>query len=191
MTNHVHLLLTPHPDDGASLLMKHLSQRYVQRVNRLYQRSGTLWDGRYRSCLIQTEDYLLACYRYIEFNPVRAGMVCHPRLYRWSSYRTNAEGRRSTLVVPHTEYLNLGDTPGARLAAYRSLFQFGAAAETQDHAIRDATAGNVALGNAWFTDEVESMLGRRAHRGSPGRPRATAVSPAEATPPLPLLRNPD
>src|SRR4051812_23176241 len=86
MTNHVHLLLTPDEAEGPGLLMKHLGQRYVQHVNRAYGRSGTLWEGRFRSCLTQSEDYLLACQRYIELNPVRAGMVRHPRDYRWSSY---------------------------------------------------------------------------------------------------------
>ena len=82
MTNHIHLLLTPAKEDSAGLLMKHLGQRYVQYVNRTYQRSGTLWEGRFRSCLTQTEDYVLACYRYIELNPVRAGMVMKPQHYR-------------------------------------------------------------------------------------------------------------
>ena len=86
MTNHVHLLLTPARDDSAALMMKHLGQRYVQYVNRTYRRSGTLWEGRFRSCLTQSEDYVLACYRYIELNPVRAGMVLKPQDYRWSSY---------------------------------------------------------------------------------------------------------
>ena len=87
MTNHVHLLLTPEKENSAALLMKNLGQRYVQYINRTYRRSGTLWEGRFRSCLTQTEDYVLACYRYIELNPVRANMVNHPRAYPWSSYR--------------------------------------------------------------------------------------------------------
>src|SRR5438105_2497922 len=87
MTNHVHLLLTPEQANSASQLMKHLGQRYVQYVNRSYRRSGTLWEGRFRSCLTQEETYVLACYRYIELNPVRAQMARHPREYRWSSYR--------------------------------------------------------------------------------------------------------
>jgi len=93
MTNHVHLLLTPARPDSASLMMKHLAQRYVQYVNRTYRRSGTLWEGRFRSCLTQSEDYVLDCYRYIELNPVRASMVRHPRDYRWSSFHANGDGR--------------------------------------------------------------------------------------------------
>jgi putative transposase len=98
MTNHVHLLLTPRQADGSALLMKHRGQRYVQHVNRSYQRRGTLWEGRFRSCLVDSEHYLLACYRTIELNPHRAGMVNHPRLYRWLSYRINQcrrQGERS------------------------------------------------------------------------------------------------
>jgi putative transposase len=95
MTNHVHLLLTPEHIDSAALLMKHLGQRYVQYVNRTYKRSGTLWEGRFRSCLTQSEQYVLACHRYIELNPVRAGMVKKPQDYPWSSYSANALGDES------------------------------------------------------------------------------------------------
>lgn len=94
MTNHVHLLLTPEKEESASLLMKHLGQRYVQYINRTYKRSGTLWEGWFRSCLTQDEAYVLACYRYIELNPVRTNMVSHPRHYRWSSYHVNAEEKK-------------------------------------------------------------------------------------------------
>ena len=107
MTNHVHLLLTPEKETSAALLMKNLGQRYVQYINRTYRRSGTLWEGRFRSCLTQTEDYVLACYRYIELNPVRANMVNHPREYPWSSYRGNGEGLSSELIIPHDQYLRL------------------------------------------------------------------------------------
>ena len=123
MTNHVHLLLTPTMADSAALLMKHLGQRYVQYVNRTYQRSGTLWEGRFRSCLAQAEDYVLACYRYIELNPVRADMVRHPREYRWSSYRANAEGRANSLIQPHDLYKRLGRSADSRREAYRGLFK--------------------------------------------------------------------
>ena len=104
MTNHVHLLLTPEEKDSVALLMKNLGQRYVQYINRTYRRSGTLWEGRFRSCLTQSEEYVLACYRYIELNPVRADMVVHPREYRWSSYCANAEGRKNKLLTPHEQY---------------------------------------------------------------------------------------
>jgi len=107
MTNHVHLLLTPEQEIGPSLLMKHLGQCYVQYINRSYRRSGTLWEGRFKSCLAQTESYVLACYRYIELNPVRAGMVTHPAEYPWSSNKINGQGEASDLIKPYEEYLKL------------------------------------------------------------------------------------
>ena len=108
MTNHVHLLLSSDKADAPGALMKALGQRYVQYVNRTYRRSGTLWEGRFRSCPIQEETYLLACQRYIELNPVRAGMVPHPAEYRWSSYRANAQGEADALLQPHPLYTALG-----------------------------------------------------------------------------------
>ena len=95
MTNHVHLLCTPRQVDGVSAMMQALGRRYVRYFNHLYQRSGTLWEGRYKSCLVQEERYLMEVYRYIELNPVRAGMVTVPGEYRWSSYTVNADGKSS------------------------------------------------------------------------------------------------
>ena len=169
MTNHVHLLLTPQRPDSASLLMKHLGQRYVQYINRTYKRSGTLWEGRFRSCLTQTEDYLLACYRYIELNPVRAAMVNQPQDYRWSSYHANALGKASNLIVPHEEYLRLGRGEDTRREAYRALFKAHLDEEIVGQ-IRNATNGNFALGGERFQKEIETALGRRARRGQAGRP---------------------
>ncbi|HEX4986154.1 MAG TPA: transposase [Burkholderiales bacterium] len=174
MTNHVHLLLTPERPDSAALLMKNLGQRYVQYVNRIYRRSGTLWEGRFRSCLTQSEDYVLACYRYIELNPVRAAMVRQPRDYRWSSYAANAEGRRDKLIVPHAQYLRLGRTDTDRRETYRALFKAHVDGPLLDQ-IRQATNGNHALGNPRFQKEIEAALGRRAARSIPGRPRAEAL----------------
>ena len=173
MTNHVHLLLTPQQADGASRLMQRLGQHYVQYVNRSYRRSGTLWEGRFRSCLAQSEDYVLACYRYIELNPVRAGMVRQPADYRWSSYRVNGQGASSRLVVPHEQYLRLGANAADRCEAYRALIgeQLGADVVTE---IREATNGNIALGNERFRAEIEAALGRRARHGKPGRPATPA-----------------
>ena len=108
MTNHVHLLISTERAEAPGALMKGLGQRYVQYVNRTYHRSGTLWEGRFRSCLTQEEDYLLACQRYIELNPVRAGMVEHPAEYRWSSYRANAQGEADALLKPHPLIRSVG-----------------------------------------------------------------------------------
>ena len=169
MTNHVHLLLTPHRVESAGLLMKHLGQRYVQYVNRRYGRSGTLWEGRYRSCPTQSEAYLLACYRYVELNPVRAGLVDHPRDYPWSSHRANGEGRDDPLITPHDEYRRLGNNGDERRFNYRALFDShldpACLAE-----VRDAINGNYALGCDRFKAEIERMLQRRATRGRSGRP---------------------
>lgn len=170
MTNHVHVLVTPKEAQGASLLMKHLGQRYVQYVNRTYRRSGTLWEGRFRSCIAQEEEYILACQRYIELNPVRAGLVTHPRHYRWSSYRTNAEGKASALLTPHAQYLALGSPEEARRESYRELFRSALDPEVVQE-IRDATNGNYALGGERFKRHIEMVLGRRVTRGQRGRPR--------------------
>lgn len=170
MTNHVHLLLTPDRPEGPSLLMKHLGQRYVQYVNRRYRRSGTLWEGRFRSSLIQEQGYLLRCYRYIELNPVRAGMVRHPRDYRWSSYRANGERGTSRLITPHEVYLMLGRREEERHAVYRSLFGSELAPQEVEE-IRSAVSGGFALGNERFKAEMSAALGRRVKRGVPGRPR--------------------
>lgn len=169
MTNHVHLLLSSSSSDGVGALMKALGQRYVQYVNRTYRRSGTLWEGRFRSCLTQEESYLLSCLRYIELNPVRAGMVQHPAEYRWSSYRANAQGEENNLVTPHPLYLALGADPEEREAAYRELFRFELEPGMVD-AIRQATNGNYVLGDTRFSEQIAQTLGRRVQPGKSGRP---------------------
>ncbi|MBA1148595.1 transposase [Ectothiorhodospiraceae bacterium WFHF3C12] len=175
MTNHVHLLLTPQRWDSAGLLLKRLGQRYVQYVNRTYRRSGTLWEGRFRSCLVADERYVLTCQRYIELNPVRAGMVEHPAEYPWSSYRCSARGESSDVLTPHSAYLELGNTMPERLTAYRSLFEDALGTEVV-HEIRSATNGNYALGSERFREEVERTLGRRVAPGRPGRPKKALTS---------------
>lgn len=168
MTNHVHLLLTPGKTDSLGKLMKALGQRYVQYVNRTYRRSGTLWEGRFRSCLLQEDAYVLACYRYIELNPVRACMVEHPAEYRWSSYRVNAQGEEGCIAA-HALYLALGSQEDERRSAYRELFRHELDPGLIDE-IRQATNGNFVLGDERFAAEVERVLGRRVARGKPGRP---------------------
>jgi putative transposase len=149
--------------------MKLLGQRYVQHINRSYRRSGTLWEGRYRSCLVQTENYLLACQRYIELNPVRAGMVGQPSLYRWSSYRANAQGEANQVIQPHPLYLALGADDALRQAAYRALFRSELEAGVVD-SIRKATNGNFVLGDGRFAAQISAALGRRVVPGKSGRP---------------------
>lgn len=169
MTNHVHLLLTPQKAQAVSWLMKHLGQRYVQYINRTYRRSGTLWEGRFRSCLTQTQDYVLRCYRYIELNPVRAGMVEHPGDYPWSSYRANAQGKPSAGLTPQGEYLALGVTAAARALAYRELFRTELDPEIIRE-IRASTNGGFVLGADRFKEQIQTMAGRRVARGKAGRP---------------------
>jgi len=170
MTNHVHLLVSVADGGSAGSLMKALGQRYVQYVNRSYRRSGTLWEGRFRSCLTQEEKYLLTCQRYIELNPVRAGMVEHPAEYPWSSDRANAQGEADALVKPHSLYEALGCDAASREAAYRELFRYELEPGLVDE-IRRATNGNYALGNEKFAEQVAAALGRRAVPGRSGRPR--------------------
>jgi len=172
MTNHVHLLLTPHLARGLSLLMKFLGQCYAQYMNRTHRRSGTLWEGRFRSSLVQSPRYVLACYRYIELNPVRAHMVKHPADYPWSSYAVNAEGREMKWLAPHGEYLALGLEDESRRSAYRDLFATELGPELLNE-IRTSMHGGHTLGGGCFQREIERALTRHiAQRSSrqPGSP---------------------
>lgn len=177
MTNHVHLLLSAHDAGGVGAMMKALGQRYVQHVNRAYARSGTLWEGRYRSCLVQHDLYLLTCMRYIELNPVRAGMVDHPSAYRWSSYRCNARGEADELIRPHAVFTALGADPRKRAARYRELFH-NALEPGEVSQIRAATNGNHVLGNDRFAAQLASALSRRVTPGRAGRPPKHPDAPA-------------
>lgn len=176
MPNHVHLLVTPAGASTCGALMKEVGQRYAQHVNRTQGRTGTLWEGRFRSALVQTEDYLLACQRYIELNPVRARMVRHPRDYPWSSYRANADGRIDPLVTPHACYRGLGRDAVARRDAYQALVRAALAPDLLE-AIRAATNSGAVLGDRRFAERIAAKLGRRVTRGRPGRP-ATAATEA-------------
>ena len=169
MTNHVHLLLTSRELEGASSLMKHLGQRYVQYVNRTYKRSGTLWEGRFRSSIVQMETYLLRCHRYIELNPVRAGMVGHPADYRWSSFSANAMGKPDHLITPHPAYLAMANDDAVRRVAYMEMFRSVLDVNELEQ-IRSAGNAGYALGNERFRKEIALALGRRAGPGKPGRP---------------------
>jgi putative transposase len=157
MTNHVHLLMTPRKPDALSRTMQAVGRRYVQQINALYRRTGTLWEGRYKATVVASEDYLLWCYRYIELNPVRAGMVPEPGAYPWSSYRHNALGREDRVVCEQEAYLSLGRTAEIRQAAYRELFREVITDEKLDQ-IRDSTRMGRPLGNDRFKAEIEAML---------------------------------
>ncbi len=160
MTNHVHLFITPARQESAALLMKNLAQRYTQFINRRNERSGTLWEGRFKSCLAQDDAYVLTCYRYIELNPVRAGMVKHPGDYYWSSYGVNGDGKTSSLITPHEDYLTLGNSREQRLEAYRNSFS-AHLTDKELLSIRRATNGNFVLGTDAFLSAIETQLNRR------------------------------
>jgi len=160
MTNHVHLIVTPHTEDGMGKMMQMLGRYYVQYYNHNYQRTGTLWEGRYKATLIDTECYLLTCMRYIELNPVRAeDMVSHPSEYPWSSYACNALGQYDELVTGHREYKKLGKTDAERQSAYRQLFRSRIPEMTLE-AIREATNKAWVLGSDKFKKRMGKKLGR-------------------------------
>ena len=170
MSNHVHLLATPRTGRALPCMMQTLGRRYVRWFNDRHERSGTLWEGRYRASLVDSESYLLACMRYIELNPVRAGMVRHPRDYRWSSHAANALGAADPLVTPHPVYLALRATMPERLSAYRRLCS-RAIGKKALAAIREAANSGTALGTEAFKDWIEAAVPCRARNGSGGRPR--------------------
>ena len=169
MTNHIHLLLTPPEPDSCASLMRNLGQRYVQYFNRRYARSGTLWEGRFKSCLVDTARYVIACYRYVERNPVRAGMVPLASDYAWSSYNGNAGRALNKLLAPHPEYLALSENEAARHKAYEGLF---AAGDDPDFlaAIREATNGGFALVGERIKSTLPPDAQRRLERRPPGPP---------------------
>ena len=169
MTNHVHLLMTPETRDSISRTIQYVGRRYVTYVNAQYGRSGTLWEGRHKGSVISSASYLLACSRYIELNPVRAGMVTVPGDYRWSSYRANAAGESCPLLTYHPLYLALGDSPESRQCAYRELFR-GTLGPDQLNAIRSAVQTGTPLGNDRFREQIEAALERKVGQARRGRP---------------------
>lgn len=169
MTNHVHLLCTPMKFKAISQMMQGVGRQYVRYFNHKYKRTGTLWEGRFKSCLVQQETYLLQLYRYIELNPVRAGMVTDPSMYSWSSHQINAVGKVSELCTPHPHYLALGSTPEQRCEAYRALFQSELGQQLQTK-IRQSTNKGLALGSEKFKCEVAQLIGRTVTEGKRGRP---------------------
>ncbi|WP_447969620.1 transposase [Nitrospira sp. M1] len=170
MPNHVHLLLTPEHPESLPKTLQSLGRRYVQHVNATYHRTGTLWEGRYRATLIDSEAYLLTCCRYIELNPVRADMVVHPREYLWSSYHGHASGKRDSLLTPHALYRALGRTAEERQKAYRALFRHHLSGETLDE-IREATNKAWVLGHERFKNRLAKKMNRRVSPLPRGRPR--------------------
>ncbi len=167
MTNHVHILATPQVQHGISLMMQKLGRYYVRYFNKSYRRSGTLWEGRFKSCVVDADDYLLVCQRYIELNPVRAGMVNSPADYHWSSYHSNGLEAPAKLWTPHSVYLALGKSGQERQAAYQALFT-GYIDDVMLDEIRESTNKGLALGNDRFKQQVEVLTGRRVTQMKPG-----------------------
>ena len=170
MTNHVHLLVTPASVGAVGRMMQMVGRRYVRYLNDSMCRTGTLWEGRYKASLVDSERYLLACYRYIELNPVRAGMVESPAGYRWSSHAANGMGMHDPLVTPHEVYRRLADSDKQRRLAYQALF-----AEALSHEalaeIRLYVQRQRALGSSRFQAQIEQRLQQQAGLGRPSRPR--------------------
>lgn len=170
MTNHVHLLVTPGEPGAVGRMMQAVGRRYVRCLNDAMGRTGTLWEGRYKACLVEDDEYLLTCYRYVELNPVRACMVRRPDGHEWSSYHCNAMGIPDPLVQPHPTYLGLATDPPRRLAVYSALVDEGV---SQDRLIeiRMLTRRQRAFGSEAFRSRLEARTGLPAGPGRPGRPR--------------------
>ncbi|MEY5029466.1 MAG: hypothetical protein RLZ63_1781 [Pseudomonadota bacterium] len=174
MDNHFHLLATPETQEGLPQMMQAVGRAYVRYFNLRHKRTGTLWEGRYRSTLIESERYLLACMVYIDLNPVRAGMVGRPEDFRWSSYRHSIGQLGDKLVTPHALYWALGNTPFAREAAYAALVQTGLSDRQSSELTQSALSG-WALGSEAFVRELGQGTSRRLVRGKAGRPSKKAT----------------
>lgn len=169
MTNHFHLLATPATQEGLPLLMQAVGRRYVRYFNQRQGRTGTLWEGRYRSTLIQADRYLLACMVYIDLNPVRAGLVAAAKDYPWSSHGHYAGLRADKLVTPHPLYWSLGNTPFAREAAYSEMVAAGVTAD-QERALTESALRGWALGESDYVEDLQKRTARRVAKGKAGRP---------------------
>jgi putative transposase len=171
MTNHFHLLATPDTVEGIPRMMQSIGRRYVRYFNQRQARSGTLWEGRYKSTLIQAERYLLACMVYMDLNPVRAGLVGEPAEYPWSSHQHYLGRRNDRLVTPHPLYWELGNTPFSRDAAYAELVQSGISGQ-QQRALTDSALRGWALGEADYVADLQKRTLRRVTKTRAGRPPA-------------------
>ena len=176
MPNHVHLLATPGTQDALPKMMQAVGRRYVRRFNDSHGRTGTLWEGRYKSTMVQTERYLLACMVYVDLNPVRAGLVSQAADYSWSSYGHYAGLRIDPLITPHPLVWALGNTPFAREAAYVALVQQGVNTRQLQDLTQSALRG-WALGDERFIAELQRQTPRRVVKGKAGRPVSKPLSP--------------
>jgi putative transposase len=171
MTNHIHLIVEPSENASTlSELMKRINGRQTAFVNRLEGRSGSLWEGRFKASPIQTDHYLLCCYRYVELNPVRARMVSLPEEYTWSSYPSRQVGESDSMLDVHDVFLSLGSDNAERASHYQAFVRQGIGV-SEAHFIKDSINRNQLTGNDRFIDEIEQRVGFRVERRRPGRPR--------------------
>lgn len=170
MTNHIHVLATPEKNDSISLMMQYVGRHYVPYINYSYGTSGSIWEGRYKANMIHDEAYLLTCMRYIELNPVRANMVNHPEVYRWSSYQANAQGKADEIVSCHELYISLGKSKALRAQAYSALFN-AHIDEEELGVIRASCQSGTPLGNNYFKQKVEKKLMCKVGQMNRGRPK--------------------
>lgn len=177
MSNHLHLLASPTDTEGLAKMMQWIGRQYVPYFNRRYQRIGTLWQGRYRTSVIDTERYFMVCSRYIELNPVRAGLSAHADSYRWSSCRHHVGLTQDNLITEHGLYWSLGNTPFEREAAYRAMLEEGLGVQ-EIKELRDSFTRGWALGSSNFKNNLSKKTNRRVEPGKRGRPRkATLTAP--------------
>ncbi len=169
MTNHVHLLVTPHEPGAAAAMLQDVGRRYVRIINTIHGRSGTLWEGRFKSSLVDSESYLLTCHRYIEMNPVRAGLADRPGAYPWSSHAHYTSGKPDKLITEHAVFADLGTSQAQRRASFISLFDEPLEPKVLTF-IRDCANTGSALGAEAFLVRLESRLGRRVRLPTRGRP---------------------
>ena len=175
MTNHVHLLVTPHSKDGLSLMMQALGRRFVSYFNKKHGRTGTLWEGRFKNSVVDSDVYCLACYRYIELNPLRAGLVRNPVDYQWSSYRHNALGQTNQLITLHDTYRKLGSSKSSRQSRYQALVASSVGHEYLND-IRHGIKKSLPVGNDEFKARLETKLGKSLGSGKIGRPAKTRAA---------------
>ncbi len=176
MSNHFHLLATPGAADSLPRMMQAVGRRYVRYFNDSQKRSGTLWEGRYKSTLIQADRYLLACMVYMDLNPVRAGLVGHPEDYPWSSHGHYIGLHIDPLITPHTLFWELGNTPFAREVAYAEMVRAGISAHAQLALTQSALRG-WALGEPDFVADLQKRTERRVSKSGPGRPVSRKIGP--------------
>lgn len=174
MTNHLHLLITPHDEKQLAVFMQSMANKYVRYFNAKHQRTGTIWEGRFKSCLVDSEHYLFALYKYIEMNPVKAGMVNSVEDYLWSSYHHNALGLTDPLITEHEQYQSLSSSYLERTSRYKSLFD-ALDIDKQQQKITDATMKGELYGSEGFHQDIAKLISRVTRLNSHGGDRKSGA----------------